>query len=128
VLEMTETQEQKKKRKKQHLSIIEQGQEETAIQNAKDVAEVLEELDKQGIQLDIQVCPRCKSPKVKRAQSTGGDMWAHIGMLPPSYECPDCGWQERTVIKATNKKLSVREVELIREAMEVEDSSNIKPS
>ena len=125
---MAETQEQKKKRKKQHLSIIEQGQEETAIQNAKDVAEVLEELDKQGIQLDIQVCPRCKSPKVKRAQSTGGDMWAHIGMLPPSYECPDCGWQERTVIKATNKKLSVREVELIREAMEVEDSSNIKPS
>jgi transposase-like protein len=125
---MTETQEQKKNRKKQHLSIIEQGQEETAIQNAKDVAEVLEELDKQGIQLDIQVCPRCKSPKVKRAQSTGGDMWAHIGMLPPSYECPDCGWQERTVIRATNKKLSVREVELIREAMEVEDSSNIKPS
>jgi hypothetical protein len=122
VLEMTETQEQKKKRKNQHLSIIEQGQEETAIQNAKDIAEVLEELDKQGIQLDIQVCPRCKSPKVKRAQSTGGDMWAHIGMLPPSYECPDCGWQERTVIKATNKKLSVREVELIREAMEVEDS------
>jgi ribosomal protein L37AE/L43A len=125
---MTETQEQKKNRKKQQLSIMEQGQEETAIQNAKDVAEVLEELDKQGIQLDIQVCPRCKSPKVKRAQSTGGDMWAHIGMLPPSYECPDCGWQERTVIRATNKKLSVREVELIREAMEVEDSSNIKPS
>jgi hypothetical protein len=33
-------------------------------------------------------CPRCKSLRVKRAQSTGGDMWAHIGMLPPSYECP----------------------------------------
>jgi transposase-like protein len=123
---MTETQEQKKKRKKQQLSIIEQGQEETAIQNAKDVAEALEELDKQGIQLDIQVCPRCKSPKVKRAQSTGGDMWAHIGILPPSYECPDCGWQERIAIKATNKKLSVREVELIREAMEVENSKNGK--
>ncbi len=100
----------RKNERNNNLSIIEQGQEETAIQNAKDVAEVLEELDQQGIQLDIQVCPRCKSPKVKRAQSTGGDMWAHIGMLPPSYECPDCGWQERTVIKATNKKLSVREV------------------
>jgi transposase-like protein len=126
-LEMTETQEQKKKRKKQQLSIIEQGQEETAIQNAKNVAEALEELDRQGIQLDIQVCPRCKSPKVKRAQSTGGDMWAHIGMLPPSFECPDCGWQERIVEKATNKKLSVREIELIREAMEVEDSIHGKP-
>ncbi len=97
-------------------------QEETEVQNAKDVAEVLEELDKQGFQLDIQVCPRCKSPKVKKAQSTGGDMWAHIGMLPPSYECPDCGWQERIIIKATNKKLSVKEVEFIREAMDVEKS------
>ena len=122
---MTETQE-KKKRKKQRLSIIEHGQEEIAVQNAKNVTEALEELDKQGIQLDIQVCPRCKSPKVKKAQSTGGDMWAHIGILPPSYVCPDCGWQERIVIKATNKKLSVREVELIREAMEVENSKNSK--
>jgi hypothetical protein len=121
MLEMVENQEQKKKRKKQHLSVIDQ-QEETEVQNAKDVAEVLEELDKQGFQLDIQVCPRCKSPKVKKAQSTGGDMWAHIGMLPPSYECPDCGWQERIIIKATNKKLSVSEVELIREAMDVEKS------
>jgi hypothetical protein len=124
---MTETQEQTKKRKKQQLSIIEHKWEETAIKNAKSVAEALEELDKQGIQLDIQVCPRCKSPKVKRAQSTGGDMWAHIGMLPPSFECPDCGWQERIVEKATNKKLSVREIELIREAMEVEDSMYDKP-
>ena len=115
---MAETQEQKKKRKKQ-LTIVEQVQEETAIQNAKEVTEALEELEKQGHHVDIQVCPRCKSPKVERAKSTGGDMWAHIGMLPPSYECPDCGWQERIVLKATNKKLTVREVEIIREAMDI---------
>ena len=120
---MAETQQQKKKRKKQ-LTILEQVQEETAVQNAIEVTQVLEELEKQGIRLDIQVCPRCKSPKVRRAKSTGGDMWGHIGMLPPSYECPDCGWQERVVLKATNKKLSVREVELIREAMELEDNDS----
>ena len=114
---MTETQEQKKKRKKQ-LTIFEQIQEETSIQNATEVTKALEELEKQGNQVEIQVCPRCKSPKVKRAKSTGGDMWAHIGMLPPSYECPDCGWQERIVLKATNKRLNVREVEIIREAMD----------
>ena len=51
-------------------------------------------------------------------------MWAHLGMLPPSYECPDCGWQERVVLKATNKPLSVREVELIREAMDVKDDES----
>jgi len=118
---MAETQEQKKKRKKQQLTIVEQVQEETAIHNAKEVTEALEELEKQGHHVDIQVCPRCKSPKVERAKSTGGDMWAHIGILPPSYECLDCGWQERIVLKATNKKLSVREVELIREAMDEKD-------
>jgi transposase-like protein len=86
---------------------------------------VLEELKKQGHCVDIQVCPRCKSSKVERAKSTGGDMWAHIGMLPPSYECPDCGWQERLVLKATNKGLSIREIEIIREAMD-ENKNNSK--
>jgi len=45
-------------------------------------------------------------------------------MLPPSYECPDCGRQERLVLKATNKKMSVRDVELIREAMDAEDDAS----
>ena len=118
---MAETQTQKKKRKKQQLSALEQVQEETAIQNAIEVTQVLEELEKQGKRVDIQVCPKCKSPRVRRAKSTGGDMWAHVGMLPPSYECPDCGWQERLVLKATNKPLTVREVEIIREAMDEKD-------
>lgn len=90
---MAETQEKKKKRKKQ-FTIVEQVQEETAVQNAKEVTEALEELEKQGERVDIQVCPRCKSPKVERAKSTGGDMLAHIGMLPPSYDCIECGWQD----------------------------------
>jgi hypothetical protein len=124
---MSETQLQKKKRKKQLLPPLEeQVQEERAIQNAIAVTEALDELKGEKILLDIQVCPKCKSPKVKRAKSTGGDMWGHLGMLPPSYECPDCGWQERTVLKATNKPLTVREVELIREAMEIADSKSKK--
>ena len=114
---------QKKKRKKQQLAGLEQVQEEVAVQNAVEVTQALEELEKQGVRLDIQVCPKCKSPRVKRAKSSGGDMWAHLGMLPPSYECLDCGWQERIVLKATNKRLTVKEVELIREAMESESDS-----
>jgi hypothetical protein len=119
-VKMAETQVQKKKRRKQQLSTLEQVQEEPAIQNAAQVTEVLEELKAQGIRADIQVCPKCKSPRVQRASSQGGDMWGNLGMLPPSYECPNCGWQERLVLKATNKPLTVREVELIREAMEIE--------
>jgi RNase P subunit RPR2 len=122
---MAETQTQKKKRKKKQLAVLEQVQEEeVAVENAIEVTKALEELEKQGKRLDIQVCPKCKSPKVRRAKSASGDMWAHIGMLPPSYECPDCGWQERIVLKATNKPLSVRDVELIREAMDVEDDES----
>ncbi len=120
---MSESQVQKKKRKKQQLTTLEQVQEENEVQNAREVTEALEELKKQGTLLEIQVCPRCKSPRVRRAQSIGGDMWGHLGMVPPSYECPDCGWQERIVIKATNKPLTVREVELIRETMDEEDQA-----
>lgn len=124
---MSETRQAQKKRKKKQVSLLEQVQEETAVQNAAEVTEALEELEKQGIRFDIQVCPKCKSPRVRRAKSTGGDMWAHLGMLPESYECPDCGWQERVVLKATNRKMRVRDVELIREAMEIEnDESNSK--
>jgi len=121
---MAETQVQKKKRKKRQLAVLEQVQEETVIQNAIEVTRALEELEKQGIRLDIQVCPKCKSPKIRRAKSTGGDMWGHLGMLPPSYECPDCGWRERVALKATNKPLSVRDVELIREAMDIKDDES----
>jgi hypothetical protein len=121
---MAETHVQKKKRKKQHLSVLEQVQEETAVQNAAEVSQALDELEKKGIHTEIQVCPRCKSPRVRRAKSTGGDMWGHLGMVPPSYECLDCGWQDRIVLKATNKPLSVKDVELIREAMELEDDAS----
>jgi hypothetical protein len=121
---MVENQMQKKKRKKQQLSALEQVQEDIAVQNAVEVTQALEELEKQGVYLDIQVCPKCKSPRVRKAKSTGGDMWGHIGITPPSYECPDCGWQERLVLRATNKPLSVRDVEIIREAMDTEDDKS----
>jgi predicted RNA-binding Zn-ribbon protein involved in translation (DUF1610 family) len=116
---MAETQTKKKKRRRQQTLVLEEQLEEE-IQNAVDVTEVLEELEKQGKRVDIQVCPKCKSPRIRRAKSTGGDMWGNLGIVPPSYECPDCGWQERIVLKATNKPLTVRDVELIREAMDVD--------
>jgi hypothetical protein len=118
---MSEIQIQRKKRKKQQFGVFEQVQDEKAVQNAKEVTEALEELEKQGTFIDIQVCPRCKSAKIRRALSQGGDMWAHIGLQPPSYECLECGWQERIVLKATNKRMSVRDIELIRETMDVKD-------
>lgn len=70
--EMAETQVQKKKRKKQQLLALEQVQEETAIQNAIEVTEALEELEKQGVRIDIQVCPKCKSPGLGELKAWAG--------------------------------------------------------
>ena len=38
--------------------------------------------------------------------------------------CPNCGLQERIVLKVINKKLSVREVELIREVIDEKDAGS----
>jgi transposase-like protein len=114
---------QKKKRKRQ-LTTIEQITEDTAIKNAAQVTEALNELEAQGVNLDIQVCPKCKSPRLKRVESTGGDIFGNMGLTPPSYKCSDCGWQERLILKATNKRWNVKDVELIREAMDLEDETS----
>lgn len=113
---MAEPQTQKKKRKNRQLTVLDQVQEETAIQNAIEVTQVLEELEKQGTRLDIQVCPKCKSPLVRRVGSMVGDMFGHMGFTPPIYECRECGWRERTVLKATNKPTTTKDVVIMAEA------------
>ena len=45
-----------------------------------------------------------------------GDMSAHLGFTPPKYECRECGWRERVVLKAANKPTTVREVVIMAEA------------
>ena len=80
------------------------------------MVEILEELEKEEKYIDIQICPRCKSPKICRVGSMNSDMSSHVGLLPPKFECLDCGWRERLVIKATNRKMGVKEVAIIAEA------------
>ena len=46
-----------------------------------------------------------------------GDMSGHMGLLPVKFECLDCGWRERLVVKATNRKLSLKQVAIIAEAL-----------
>jgi ssDNA-binding Zn-finger/Zn-ribbon topoisomerase 1 len=116
---MPELETKKKRRKKQQLAVAE-VQEESQV---SELVQVLDELEKQGKRVDIQVCPKCKSAKVRRVKAMGGDLWSHMGILPPKFECPECGWNARLVLKATNKPLTVRDVELIAEANESEGES-----
>ena len=113
---MSKTERKKKKRKKQQLIILKEQKEES--QDLAELVKALEKLEKEGKTVEIQVCPKCKSPHVRRVKTMSGDLWSHLGWTPPKYECKECGWQARLVLKATNKRLSVKDVELIAEASE----------
>ena len=115
--EQEQKKQKKKKKKKKQPVILETEQVESEL---PELIEVLEELEKEKKYVDIQVCPHCKSPKVRRVKSTEGDVLGHMGLTPPKYECPKCGWREKLVIKATNKPTTVKDVVLMAEANEAE--------
>lgn len=112
-------QEQRKKKRKRQLTLLKQ--EEILSETLPEMVAVLEELRKEGKLVDVQVCPKCKSAKVRRVGSMGGDMSGHMAITPVKYECPDCGWRERLVIKATNRPLGLKEMAIIAEALSLRD-------
>jgi hypothetical protein len=115
---MSETERQKKRKKRQLVVLEEQTEESQAL---AELVKVLEELEKEGKVMEVQVCPKCKSPRVRRVETMSGDLWGHLGWLPPKFECEECGWRARLVLKATNKRLSVKDVEIIAEAADSEN-------
>jgi len=121
-----EKQEQKKKKKKEkkQLAVLQPVKVESAL--LPELSAVLEELEKEKKYVDIQICPKCKSPLVQRAGSMVGDMSAHMGFTPPKYECRECGWREKTVLKATNKPTTVREVVVMAEAKDADQEKKQK--
>lgn len=121
---MLEEQRQKKKRKKKQLSLLEREHVESEL--LPELVKALDELEKEKKYVDIQVCPKCKSPLVRRVGSMVGDMSAHMGFTPPKYECRECGWQERIVLKATNKPTTIRDVVIMAKAKDAEVLSQRK--
>ncbi len=114
---MQETEQKKKKKKQQQTVTIQEELSETG----QELVEFLQELESEKKYVDVQVCPKCKSPKVKRVDTVSGDLWSHMGITPPRYECLDCGWSDQIVVKVTNRPLRVRDVELIAEALDAEE-------
>jgi RNase P subunit RPR2 len=118
---MSETQEQKRKKKRKHPSPLESERVESEL--FPELVETLEELKKEGKYVDIQVCPKCKGPLVRRVGSMTGDMSGHMGLTPPKFECKECGWRERLVLKATNRPTSVKDVVMMAEAKDAENET-----
>mgnify|MGYP007084767748 CR=1 FL=1 len=115
---MEEGQRKKKKRKRQ-LTLLKQ--EEILSETFSEMMVVLEELRKEGKYVDVQICPKCKSAKIRRVGSMRGDMSGHMAITPVKYECLDCGWRERLVIKATNRPLGWKEMAIIAEILNLKD-------
>jgi RNase P subunit RPR2 len=112
---MGDKKQRKKKKKQKQIVLLKQKEMES--QKFLGLLEVLEELEKEEKYVDVQICPHCKSPRVRRVRSMNGDMSGHIGVLPVKFECRDCGWRERLVLKATNRKLGLKQVAIIAEAL-----------
>ncbi len=117
-------QEQKKKKKKRHLSLLESEKAESEL--VPELVRALEELEKERKYVDIQVCPKCKGPLVRRVGSMTGDMSGQMGLTPPKYECRECGWRERLVLKATNRPTTVKDVVIMAEAKDAENQRKKK--
>ncbi len=119
---MGEEQRRKKKRKRQ-LTLLKE--EEILSPTFPQMMEVLEELRKEGKFVDVQICPQCKSAKIRRVGSMCGDMAGHMALTPVKYECLDCGWRERLVIKATNRPLGFKEMAIIAEALDLDKTNKM---
>ena len=119
-----EQEQKKKKKKKKQLAVLEIEKVESVL--LPELVDALIELEKEKKYLDLQVCPKCKSPLVQRVGSLVGDTMAHMGFSPPKYECRECGWRERTVLKATNKPTTVRDVAIMAEAKDADSKEQYK--
>ena len=115
---MSEEEQKQKKKKKKQMTVLETEKVESEL--LPELVQALDELEKEKKYVDIQVCPKCKSPLVQRVGSMVGDMSAHMGFTAPKYECRECGWRERTVLKATNKPTTVRDVVILAEAKDAD--------
>jgi RNase P subunit RPR2 len=111
----------KKGKKKQKHKLVLLAEEEIVSETFPELLKLLEELEKEGKFVDIQICPRCKSARIKRIRTMEGDMSSHLTITPIKYECLDCGWKERLVLKATNRPLGLKEMALIAEALDFKE-------
>ena len=74
---MGEEKQRKKKKKQRQIVLLKQKRAES--QKFLELLEVLEELEKEEKCVDVQICPRCKSPRVRRVGTMNGDMSGHMG-------------------------------------------------
>ncbi len=119
------SQEEKKKKKKSQQKLLLENQEVQS-KVLSQLVERLDELEKQKKYVDIDVCPKCKSPFVRQVGNMSGATSAHIGFTPPTYACGECGWRGKHMLKATNKPTTVKDVVIVAEANDAAEKQSKK--
>jgi hypothetical protein len=111
---------EKKKGSKQ-LTALREGEKEDRM--LLELVQALEDLEEEGKFVDLQICPKCKSPKVRKVGTMSGDLWGCMGILPPKFECEECGgWRGRLVLNVSNRSLSIRDVAMIIESADLDET------
>ncbi|MHA1636740.1 MAG: hypothetical protein ACTSUO_03210 [Candidatus Thorarchaeota archaeon] len=66
------------------------------------VREALDKFKEEGRDVDIPICPSCKSHRL--VQLTGYHDLGYIGSFQPTWYCTECGWWGRTLVVMSNKE------------------------
>ena len=95
------------------------------------VRQALDEWKRKGFDVDIPICPICKSPRLVDLTSSH-DLGVFPGFLQPAFYCLDCGWYGRLNITMSNRELeeavlndmSDAHPELLEDSSENDDELN----
>lgn len=88
--------------------------------NLKTNIEILEELAKKGITLDVKICPQCKSTGLRMMDVVG----LYAPLSPVRVVCKKCGWVGRAAIDLTNRQIDELDEEMLEDIISIvsEDS------
>jgi hypothetical protein len=66
------------------------------------VRQALDEWKRKGFDVDIPICPICKSPRLVNLTSAH-DLGTFPGSFQPAFYCIDCGWYGRITPVMSNR-------------------------
>ena len=71
------------------------------LRRLKAVRQALDEWRKKGFDVDIPICPICKSPRL--VDLTSSHDLGFFGSFQPAFYCLDCGWYGRIAPVMSNR-------------------------
>ena len=75
----------------------------------------LEELSKDGITIDVKICPQCKSALLAMMDVVG----MYSPLSPARHVCKKCGWVGRTNIVMTNRRIDELDEDMLEDIIDM---------